>query len=253
MTEQPKKTLDVVVDGNIFPEFADVSLDYNPIHRDREVAKIHGFDDTPTQGVLLQAYFEKCALINNMPVDVSSLTFKNPAYPGNKLHFSFENSDVTPGFYCRNQDGKLIAQLIPKPREPFVVDESRKIAIYENSLFWQDAEKFKQLVGFREVDESVGYFPRTLVSSLVPASLLRFVSDLGGSLTGVYRRIGSTFWAKPQQGKYTTNIYFKKAHKRGNIYDFEYSCSNDEQGRVSSGDIRVIAEKKLALEEQAAA
>lgn len=252
MAEQSKKTLDVVIDGSIFPEFADVSLDNNPIHRDREVAISYGFDDTPAQGVLLQAYFEKCALMNQRPTEVSSLTFKNPAYPGDKLRFSFENSNVTPGFYCRNQDGKLIAQFIPKDKKSFSMSKDRKIAVFEDSLFWQDAEKFKQLVGL-DGEENLRYFPRTLVSSLVPASLLRFVSGLGGNLVGVYRRIGSTFWEQPKQGRYTTEIYFKKAHKRGNIYDFEYSCSTEEQGRVSSGEIRVIAEKKLKLEEQVAA
>jgi len=246
MTKQSKKTLDVVINGNIFPEFADISFDKNPIHRDIEFAKNHGFDDTPAQGVLLQAYFERCALMNQMPIDISSLTFKAPAYPGDKLHFSFENSDVTPGFYCHNQDGKLVAQLIPKERRTFKVN-GKRIVTYRNSLFWQDAEIFKQLSEFSR-DESLGYFPKTLVSSLAPASLLRMASDLGTNLIGIYRKITSSFWKEPRQGQYTTDLYFKKASKRGNIYDFEYVCSNEEQGRVLSGDIKFIAERELELE-----
>ena len=66
MEEHNINELSVSLIREDFSEFASLTKDINPLHTDKNFSLRHGFKDTPAQGALLHAYFEKCLLNNRL-------------------------------------------------------------------------------------------------------------------------------------------------------------------------------------------
>ena len=83
--------------------------------------------------------------------------------------------------------------------------------------------------------------PVSLVSSLIPSSLLRFLSEKTGSSEGVYRGIDFTLHENPEPGNLRVDLYVKGQRKipDGFIYNIMSECFQ-ERKRILSGKVNVL-------------
>lgn len=252
------RTIETTLDRRMFPAFAKVTRDTNPLHTNLEYAQSQGLRNTPAQGVLIQSYFEQCALTNGFPIRAGFLDFRQPAYPGDTLSFRlrdfFEGNLSAPRFECVNHMGETVAMFSARKPKPLDLDKCPKVASYEDEFTWEDVEKFRELTKFEGVEEEMKYFPYTLASALIPAALLRLASDDSGKPVGTYKKFLSTIWRAPEPGKYVTDVYLRNSRGKEGNYAYNFAVvSRNGVGEVVSGKIGVASPVKLELEELAVA
>lgn len=231
--------LTVCVDEGMILRFVDLVGDRNPIHTNREIAKDHGFEDTPIPGTLLHAYFELFALdLGFNPVQYS-LKFRNPAYPNNVLEFrkkSKKNGGLE--LECLNSEGNVVALCksdLLKSNDG--AEKGDSIGFYDHQISREDVDGFYALFGMETCDE----IPTSLISSSIPSLLLKLLFERTGSYEGIYRGINFVLHEKPEIGGLRTDLYIKdrRDFREKFMYSIRGACFQGRK-KILSGDFNVI-------------
>src|SRR3989344_6777320 len=96
--EVERKRIDRTIARDEIPRFGDLTKDYNPVHRQVEIATKFGFQDTPVMGAYTSAIVAQYIkeIIDEIirpyheiyTLSGQKMSFKSPLYPGEKLTLS---------------------------------------------------------------------------------------------------------------------------------------------------------------------
>lgn len=238
--------LEFIVDGSVFSRFADLTHDHNPIHRFTAYAHPM-FRNTPAQGVYLISLFEMLARRNGFDFASYAVKFSNPAYPKDKLVFGGNACNSQAFLEARNQNSDLVASCtLDLSEKPSYQPSEEPVHSFHYYLSPENPTSFHTLLGSNE-----GWFPSSLVSALIPASLLQAGSNGNRRPIGIYRSIDVSSFAAPGPGLYRVDLFSKGEPKQIGgvlVYDHRGVCYRDNKpAPVLSGDIKVISSKELAI------
>ncbi len=234
----------ITIDRDVIPVFGNIINDHNRMHRDKKIAEKEGFSDTPVHGIYLLSNFEALVSDNGFDMNKYSIKFKSPAYPGNRIVFGGEVRDGKAYLEAKNGSSLVASCIVDlnSQRPSFsAINSPRRDFNY--ILNTKDVDYF-----YRALDKSNnGKMPKSLVTSLIPASLLQMGTNSEGVPVGVFRGIDVKTYSEPEIGPVHTTIYKMGEPKnmRGTfIYNTEGVCTQNGKP-ILSGDIKVITKQEL--------
>ena len=241
------KLLEVRVNKWVFPAFARVTRDGNPLHTDSRYAVGEGFKDTPAQGVFLQAQFERALYLADKRVATDyRFKFENPVYDGDNLSFELaRKGEDTLDIDCFNQDrtrvGIVKAGFFPKGDLETPTSDNVFSGNYDLDI--ERVNEFYDLIE-QEREERV---PLTLVSSLIPSALLD-ISSRGGTIQGRYSSMTMNLFNNPRLGDFDVNIFTRTPRERGGLHIYPFRGDVHQNGRpIVSAGIMVFSPEDLKL------
>ncbi len=221
-------------------KFVDLVGDKNPVHRDRKFARASGFQQgIPVPGTLLHAYFEQFASKLGYDLQTFSLIFKKAAYPNNLLTFRKTlGGNGRLELKCLDSEGDLVALCRSElSNSTDKKDNGKLIRSYDYKISREMINGFYSLLG-REPEERI---PISLISSLVPSALLKFISEKSGDCEGVYKGLNCTSHNDPTPGDLEIGLYIigQREIRERFFYRIRGKCSQGGR-RILSADLNVI-------------
>ncbi len=218
------KPLEVILDRSEFPNFAKLTQDPNPIHTDYELAIKKGFKDTPAQGVMIQALFERFALENEFMPSVFQIRFREPAYPekGIIIEGNYQNENLTAE--CIS-DGRVIAKCeMKKSKKAFERINGQLIGEFNYLIKEDSRDEFSRILQIPDTER----VPIALASSSIPASILKLHQQVNRTNEGLYTGAEISVLNTPNLGEIKVEVYEtnkpRKIRNNGYMYTLHSVC-----------------------------
>ncbi|MEK6893576.1 MAG: hypothetical protein AABX07_05230 [Nanoarchaeota archaeon] len=254
-----------MVEANKLPVFGDLICDWNPLHRDRSVAKSMGFKDTPVFAVWIEAKAEEYLRTHNLTEGIEgqplfyighSFKFKEAVYPEQYITFyrgerKSTASGVEVQVTASNDEGMqvldskvIFGAAFPKFEEP-----SGEITHVRSCEFsYKEHTDFHNLV---EQPVRIGISYAHLASNIPAALLEKAFLQTNEEKPALTRGIDLKFHGTPIcEVDMRTEIYLSPKAKNlgalGWLYNVVGVCYQREKAMLT-GEMRVIYPTKLTI------
>lgn len=246
-------------------KFGDVVHDHSPIHRDIEVARKFGFEDTPVIGVHSAAIGGRLSkdLLSVMQGDKtfyftnSSVTLRDPIYPEEPINWIIDNEQgdeesrsyrlVVPH---SNPELKSRVELVAEFRttRPSFIEHNIEKFVYSENIEFTQKEIREYYEGLRENPLREVAFSHGIAR--IPSTLLSFVGDLnkfhGTDIGGKNITMKSSSYDEISVGKGVIDIYEVEKKGRGNKVFYTFQGVLYQNGKpILESEVKTLANGEL--------
>lgn len=252
----------VNVDGRVFPEFADLTRDYNPLHRSEKLARRSGFESTPAQGVMILFYFEEAALKNGLNPNRYLLSCEFPMYPNSRMEIVGEKSNTGAHFVASRLSGQVAYCDIVSEQQYYSNSGTElNFPYFVRKISEKDLSYFYSLLNLEKRDR----IPVALVASTIPSYLMKMFETreeqankgffnwlknfFGAKISnqGIFRKMDIKVFREPSLGEYKTKV-FSRINPRNRDGKYIYSLDGVafmDDVPIISANLKVVTHHKL--------
>ena len=262
--EVERKRIDRTIARDEIPRFGDLTKDYNPVHRQVEIATKFGFQDTPVMGAYTSAIVAQYIkeIIDEIirpyheiyTLSGQKMSFKSPLYPGEKLTLSSSYQGI-------GKNGEILLSTKGSVGDRTVIEVSsrihhtpKEIQLPSNPLFYKDYLITEEDINSFYALANKGSGKRNnpmICPSFVPGTLLELLSQKAGKLEGTNLSMDYNFISDLTPGMLRINIYTdqsKRARKKGDNFLYRFQTSSLQEGRViDQGEILTASKQEVNL------